>query len=48
MFDFEVTSEEYHAMTTLLYKMNFDVKIPDRNWSGRPAIRNYSTSFTNL
>jgi len=48
VFDFEVTSKDYHAITTMLYKMSFDVKIPDISWYGRATITNYSSSFTNL
>ena len=47
-FDFEVTSEEYHAITTLLYGMNFQVNIPARNIEFPATIHNYSTSITNL
>ena len=46
--DFKVTSEEYHDITTLLYKGTFDVKVPERNLSFRARIYQYSTSFTNL
>lgn len=47
-FEFEVTSEKYHEITTLLYGMNFHVKIPERGWIGEATISNYYTSFTNL
>ncbi|TDL63052.1 DUF3219 family protein [Rhodococcus qingshengii] len=46
--DFKVTSEEYHDITTLLYKGTFDVKVPERDLSLRASIYQYSTSFTNL
>jgi hypothetical protein len=46
--DFTVTSEDYHEITTLLYKGSFDVKVPERHLSFRGAIQQYSTSFTNL
>lgn len=46
--EFKVTSEEYHDITTLLYKGTFDVKVPERNLSFRAKIYQYSTSFTNL
>lgn len=45
---FNVTSEEYHDVTTLLYKGTFDVKVPEHNWQFRGSIQQYSTSFTNL
>ncbi|MFP7298105.1 DUF3219 family protein [Neobacillus niacini] len=45
---FKVTSEEYHDITTLLYKGTFDVKVPERDLSFRAKIYQYSTSFTNL
>lgn len=46
--EFNVTSEEYHDITTLLYKGIFDVKVPERDLSFRASIQQYSTSFTNL
>lgn len=46
--EFHVTSEEYHDITTLLYKGTFDVKVPERDLSFRASIQQYSTSFTNL
>jgi hypothetical protein len=45
---FNVTSEEYHDITTLLYKGTFDVKVPKRGLSFKGTIQQYSTSFTNL
>ncbi|GAE35967.1 DUF3219 family protein [Halalkalibacter akibai] len=48
LFDFHVSSEDYHRITTLLYQMNFDVEIPEENWMFRGSITNYYTSFTNL
>ena len=48
-FDFKVKSgEEYHDITTLLYKQTFDVKVPEKNIEFRGTISNYSTSITNL
>lgn len=47
-FDFEVTSEAYHKITTLLYEMNFQVNIPARNLVFPATIHTYSTSITNL
>jgi hypothetical protein len=46
--EFQVKSEEYHDITTLLYKGTFNVKVPDKNLSIRASIYQYSTSFTNL
>lgn len=47
-FNFKVTSEEYHQITTLLYRMNFNVKIPEKNLEFPATIYSYSTSITNL
>lgn len=47
-FDFKVSSSEYHDVTTLLYKNNFNVKVPDLELSFQATISNYSTSITNL
>lgn len=46
--EFDVTSEDYHDITTLLYKGTFDVKVPERNIAFRGTIQAYSTSITNL
>lgn len=46
--EFNVTSEDYHDITTLLYNGTFDVKVPERDLSFRASIQQYSTSFTNL
>ena len=45
---FDVTSEEYHDIATLLYNGTFDVKIPEKDLKFRGTIYNYSTSITNL
>ena len=45
---FNVTSEEYHEITTLLYKGTFDVKVPEKQLEFRGTIQEYSTSITNL
>ena len=45
---FNVTSEEYHDITTLLYLGTFEVEIPESNLRFRGTIHNYSTSITNL
>lgn len=47
-FDFEVTSEMYHDITTLLYKNDFTVTIPGKNIYFEATIANYYTSITNL
>ena len=47
-FEFKVTSEEYHDITTLLYQMVFDMEIPQLNERFRAEIFNYATSVTNL
>lgn len=46
--DFKVTSDDYHAMTTLLYEGEFDVKVPEKEWAFRGRIQQYATSITNL
>ncbi len=46
--DFEVTSEAYHDIATLLYEGTFDVKVPESGLSFRGTIKQYSTSITNL
>ena len=46
--DFKVTSEEYHDITTLLYKGNFHVNVPEEDLDFQGTIHQYSTSFTNL
>ncbi len=47
-FDFKVTSEEYHRVTSFLYKNDFIVNVPDLNLTFPAVIQNYSTSVTNL
>ncbi|MDN4526691.1 DUF3219 family protein [Fictibacillus fluitans] len=47
-FQFQVEHKDYHDITTLLYKNDFDVKVPQKELSFRASIRNYSTSVTNL
>jgi hypothetical protein len=46
--DFKVTSEEYHDITTLLYKGTFHVNVPEEDLDFQGTIHQYSTSFTNL
>ncbi|MCQ6274929.1 DUF3219 family protein [Bacillus sp. V3B] len=45
---FDVTSDEYHDVTTMLYKGTFDVKVPERDLMFKGKIQEYSTSITNL
>ncbi|GEN87882.1 MULTISPECIES: DUF3219 family protein [Oceanobacillus] len=47
-FSFDVTSETYHDVTTLLYKNDFQVNIPEKSLSFPAVIQEYSTSTTNL
>lgn len=47
-FEFKVTHEESHDVTTLLYENDFTVKVPGENLEFPAAISNYSTSITNL
>lgn len=46
--EFNVTSEEYHDVATLLYKGEFEVKVPANQLAYRGKIVEYSTSVTNL
>ncbi|MFS0823429.1 DUF3219 family protein [Bacillus sp. 1P02SD] len=46
--EFKVSSEDYHDITTLLYKGNFELKVPERNIACNVIIQEYSTSITNL
>lgn len=45
---FYVKSEEYHEVTTLLYKGRFQVEVPQQNLNFNGEIQEYSTSITNL
>jgi hypothetical protein len=45
---FEVTSEEYHDIATLLYVGTFHVSVPEKALSFRGSIGQYYTSLTNL
>jgi len=47
-FDFKVKSSDYHKITTLLYQMDFQVKVPGKNLEFPAMIHSYSTSITNL
>ncbi|TRZ38997.1 DUF3219 family protein [Niallia circulans] len=45
---FDVGNEDYHAITTLLYKNDFHVTVPEPELSFAATIQQYSTSVTNL
>lgn len=47
-FYFDVTSETYHDVTSLLYTNDFQVAIPEKSLSFPATILEYSTSTTNL
>jgi hypothetical protein len=47
-FDFKVTSGEYHDVTTLLYQLNFDVTVAERDLEFEGTIHQYYTSITDL
>ncbi|MBZ5200828.1 DUF3219 family protein [Planomicrobium chinense] len=46
--DFKVTSNEYHDIAVLLYEMDFQIRVPEKNLDFPASISNYSTSITNL
>lgn len=48
IFDFKVSSSMYHDITVLLYKNDFEVKVPEENLMFHATIHNYSTSITDL
>ncbi|SDJ04815.1 DUF3219 family protein [Alteribacillus bidgolensis] len=41
-------SEQYHDITTLLYRGTFNVAVPERDITFKGTIQQYSTSITNL
>lgn len=47
-FDFQVSHEDYHDVTTLLYANDFVVEIPEKGMKFPAVIQSYSTSVTNL
>ncbi|WP_152656024.1 DUF3219 family protein [Oceanobacillus sp. CFH 90083] len=47
-FSFDVTSETYHDVTTLLYKNDFQLNIPEKSLSFPATILEYATSTANL
>jgi hypothetical protein len=48
IFDFKVTSNDYHDIAVLLYEMDFHIRVPEKNLDFSASIANYSTSITNL
>lgn len=46
--DFKVTSEDYHDVTTLLYKGKFTLHVLEENLTCKVKIEQYFTSVTNL
>lgn len=46
--EFDVTSEEYHNVTTLLYEEKFDITVPEKDMKFKGVITNYLTSLDNL
>lgn len=47
-FDFKVHSDDYHRITTELYKNEFLVRVPEYNLEFNAVIQNYYTSITDL
>ncbi len=47
-FTFIVTSEDYYDVTTVLYKNNLFVMVPNEDIAFHATITNYATSITNL
>lgn len=45
---FQVTHEDYHAVTTLLYENDFIVEIPSEDAHFAAVIHKYSTSIDDL
>ncbi len=45
---FNVTSEDYHDVTTLLYEEVFNVSVPEKDMRFKGVITNYLTSLDNL
>lgn len=46
--DFKVTHEQYHDITTLLYKNDFKIDMPSEDLEFDAMIQTFWTSFTNL
>lgn len=47
-FSFKVSSEEYHDVAVLLYKNDFQVRVPELDLEFPATIHNYSTDRTDL
>lgn len=47
-FSFQVTSEEYHDLAVLLYKNDFQVRVPELELEFPATIYNYATDRTDL
>ncbi|PKH10496.1 DUF3219 family protein [Planomicrobium sp. MB-3u-38] len=47
-FSFKVNSEEYHDVAVLLYKNDFEVRVPDLKLEFPATIHNYATDRTDL
>lgn len=47
-FSFKVSSEEYHDVAVLLYKNDFQIRVPDVNLEFPATIHNYATDRTDL
>ncbi|QHJ69454.1 DUF3219 family protein [Planococcus halotolerans] len=47
-FSFKVSSEEYHDVAVLLYKNDFQVRVPDLDLEFPATIHNYATDRTDL
>lgn len=47
-FSFKVNSEEYHDVAVLLYKNDFQVRVPDLDLEFPATIHNYATDRTDL
>ncbi|SDN76459.1 DUF3219 family protein [Alkalicoccus daliensis] len=45
---FDVSHEDYHEITTLLYKGEFVVRVPEKELEFPAVITSYATSITNL
>lgn len=47
-FAFHVTTDEYHDVAVLLYKNDFQVRVPELDLQFPASIHNYSTDRTDL
>lgn len=46
--EFKVTSEDYHDIAVLLYEGTFTITVPEKDFTFKGTIQQYSTSITNL